>query len=118
MSVAAAGRSSLLCRGLYYQNKSKMQRNETAISDRVSANLLKTPMARSRWRSILFCLPVKVIIGSYQATKAIAKKAQKKFWGFKGIGTHDLRDTVLGVGQEWVQFIPVIWREWNDVYMV
>ena len=65
---------------------------------------------------------------SYEATKAVAKKAQKKFWGFNGIRTHDLRDTgamlyqlsyeaLLVVGQEWVQFIPVMWREW-DVYMI
>ena len=65
---------------------------------------------------------------SYEATKSVGQKAQKKIWGFKGIQTHDLCDTgamlyrlsyeaLLGVGQEWVQFIPVIWREWNDVYM-
>ena len=31
---------------------------------------------------------------SYEATiKAVAKKAQKKFWGFNGIWTHDLCDT-------------------------
>ena len=27
-------------------------------------------------------------------------------------------EALLGVGQEWVQFITVIWREWQDVYMV
>ena len=32
-------------------------------------------------------------IRSYEATKAVAKKAQKKFWGSNGIWTHDLRDT-------------------------
>ena len=63
---------------------------------------------------------------SCEATKAVAKKAQKKIWGFKRVQTHDLRDTdamlyqlsfeaSLEAGQEWVQFIPIIWREW-DVY--
>ena len=30
---------------------------------------------------------------SYEATKAVAKKAQNEFWGFNGIQSHDLRDT-------------------------
>ena len=30
---------------------------------------------------------------SYKATKAVAKKAQKEFLGFKGIRSHDLRST-------------------------
>ena len=30
---------------------------------------------------------------SYEVTKAVAKKAQKKFWGFNKIWTHDLCDT-------------------------
>ena len=67
---------------------------------------------------------------SYEATKAVTNKAQKKIWGFNGIWTHDLRDTdvmlgyqlramaLLVAGQEWVQFILVIWREWNDMCMV
>ena len=66
---------------------------------------------------------------SYKATYAVAKKAQKKIWGFNGTRTHDLHDTgallyqlsymyeALEAGQEQVQFIPVLWREWNDMYM-
>ena len=27
----------------------------------------------------------------YEATKAVAKKAQKKFWGFNGIPSHEFR---------------------------
>ena len=30
---------------------------------------------------------------SYKATKAVAKKAQKEFLGFKGIRSYDLRNT-------------------------
>ena len=57
---------------------------------------------------------------SYEATKAVAKKAQKKFWGLNRIWAHDLHntdalptelqmyETLLGAGQEGVQFIPVI----------
>ena len=30
---------------------------------------------------------------SYEVTKAVTNKAQKTFWGFNGIRTHDLRDT-------------------------
>ena len=30
---------------------------------------------------------------NYEATKAVAKKAQKKFWGSNGIWINDLRDT-------------------------
>ena len=56
-------------------------------------------------------------------------KTQKKFWGSNRIWTHDLHDTgvmlyqlsyeaSLEAGQEGVQFIPVIWREWHDVYMI
>ena len=52
---------------------------------------------------------------SYEVTKAVEKKAKKKFWGFNGIWTHDLHDTggtsyqlsyegLLVVGQVWVQF--------------
>ena len=55
--------------------------------------------------------------------------AQKKFWGSNGIWAHDLHDTsamlyqldyaaLLEAGQVWVQFIPLIWREWHDVYMI
>ena len=61
-------------------------------------------------------------------TKAVAKKAQKKFWGFNGIRTHDICDTsamlyrlsyeaLLEAGQVRVQFIPAIRREW-DVHMI
>ena len=59
--------------------------------------------------------------------KQLQRKPRKKFWGFNGIQTHDLHDTravlyqlsymyeaLLEAGQERVQFIPVIWREWND----
>ena len=61
------------------------------------------------------------------------KKAQKTFCGFNGIRTYDLRDTsvsmlyqlsfevLLRAGQEWVQLIysiPVIWREWDNVYII
>ena len=63
------------------------------------------------------------------ATKAVANKALKKFWGFNGIRTHDLRDTgamlyqlsyeaSLEAGQVQVQFISVVWREWHDVYAI
>ena len=56
---------------------------------------------------------------SYEATKAVAKKAQKKFWDFNGIRTHDLRDTCAMLYQlsyeaspeARVQFIPIIWRD-------
>ena len=53
-----------------------------------------------------------------KATKAVAKKAQKK------ISEASVTDAMLyqmsyeallEAGDEWVQFIPVIWREWNDV---
>ena len=51
----------------------------------------------------------------YKATEAVAKKAQKKFWGFNRILTHDLHNTTamlyqlsyeasLEAGQEQVQF--------------
>ena len=64
---------------------------------------------------------------NYEATKAVAKKVQKKtFWGFNEIRTHDPRDTsemlyqlsckalvVVVVGQEWVRFIRV--KEENDM---
>ena len=64
-----------------------------------------------------------------EATEAVANKAQKQFWGSNGIRTHALRDTgamlyqlsyeaSLEAGQVRVQFIPVIWREWHDVYMI
>ena len=66
-----------------------MQSSETT-SDRFSQVLVKLTVLR--WYSngsiafafnfILFASEFKVIIGSYQATKVIAKKAQKKFWGF------------------------------------
>ena len=50
---------------------------------------------------------------------AVTNKAQKKFWGFNGIQTHDLCDTGVMLyqlsyeasweaGQVRVQFIPVI----------
>ena len=39
---------------------------------------------------------------SYQATKAVAKKAQKEFWGFNGIRSHDLRGT--GVIIYWLSY--------------
>ena len=66
---------------------------------------------------------------SYEATKAVVKKPRKNIWGFNRILTHDLHDTgamlyqlsyeaLLKAGQEPVQFIPVIWREWQDVYMI
>ena len=65
---------------------------------------------------------------TYEATKAVAKKTQKKFWGFNGIQTHNLHDTgamlyrlsyeaLLEAGQVRVQFIPAIRREW-DVHMI
>ena len=54
-----------------------------------------------------------------------AKKAQKKFWGFNGIWTNDLHNTgamlyqlsyeaCLGVGQEWVQYLYLLYEE-NDM---
>ena len=57
------------------------------------------------------------------------KGAQKQFWGSNGIRTHDLRDTGAMLyrlsyeaspegGQVRVQFIPVIWRERREVYMI
>ena len=67
---------------------------------------------------------------SCKATLAIAKKAQKKFWGFNGIWTEDLRDTGAMLyqlsyeaspeaGQVRVQFIPpLMWREWNYVVII
>ena len=66
---------------------------------------------------------------SYEVSWAVTKKAQKKFWGFNGIWTHDLRDTgamlyrlsyeaSLEAGQVRVQFIPVIWREWGNVHTI
>ena len=64
-----------------------------------------------------------------QLTKAVAKKAKNKFWGSNGIQTHDRfitramlyqlsYEALLEAGQEWVQYIPVIWREWHYVYMI
>ena len=34
---------------------------------------------------------------SYEATKAVAKEAQKKLLGFNGIRSHDLRDTSVTI---------------------
>ena len=59
---------------------------------------------------------------------AVTNKAQKKFQGSNGIRTHHLHDigamlywlsyeASLEAGQVLVQFIPIIWREWHDVYM-
>ena len=56
------------------------------------------------------------------------RKPRQKIWGFNGIWTHDLRNTgvmlyqlsyeaLLEAGQERVQFIPILWREWDDVYL-
>ena len=36
---------------------------------------------------------------SYKTTKAVAKKAQKEFLGFKGIRSHDLRNTGVVIYQ-------------------
>ena len=36
---------------------------------------------------------------SYEVTKAVTNKAQKKFWGSNGIRTHDLRDTGVVIYQ-------------------
>ena len=70
---------------------------------------------------------------SYEATEAVAKKAQKQFWGFNGIRTQDLHDYTVAVqcSTNWamkphwkqvkgmqVQFIPVIWRQWQNVYVI
>ena len=60
---------------------------------------------------------------------AVANKKKPKFWVSNGIQTHDLRDTDVRLyrlsyeaspkaGQVQVQFIPVIWREWDYVYMI
>ena len=60
---------------------------------------------------------------------AVTNKAQKKFWGSNRIRTHDLRDTgamlyqlsykaSLEADQVQVQFVPIIWREWHDVYVI
>ena len=57
----------------------------------------------------------------------LTNKAHQKFWGFKGIRTHDLRDTgamlyelsyeaSMGAGQLRVQFISVIWE--HDVKFI
>ena len=56
-------------------------------------------------------------------------KPREKFWGSNGIQTHNRRDTgvmlyqlsyeaSLEAGQVPVQFIPVIWRVWHDVYII
>ena len=66
---------------------------------------------------------------SCEVTEAVTNKAQKKFWGSNGIRTHDLRDTGAMIyrlsyeaspeaGQVRVQFIPIIWRERCEVYMI
>ena len=63
---------------------------------------------------------------SCEATKAVAKKVQENIRGFNGIWTHYLRDTgamlyqlsseaSLEAGQEQIQVIPVMWREWGVV---
>ena len=66
---------------------------------------------------------VKVTLAVVKQLKQLQRKPPKKLWGSNGIWNHDLRDTgrptlyqlsyeaSLEAGQEWVQFIPVIWRE-------
>ena len=60
---------------------------------------------------------------------AVTNKAQKKFWGSKGIRTHDIRDIgamlyqlsyedSLEAGQVQVQFIPVLWLEVNEAMCI
>ena len=57
---------------------------------------------------------------SYEATKTVAKIAQRNFWGFNGIRTPDLQDTGVMlyqiIGQEWVQFTPVTVYEERCIY--
>ena len=74
-------------------------------------------------------IEVKVIFTvAKQLLKAVVKKAKKKIWGFNGIWTYDFRDTgamlyqlsyeaLLETGQEQVQLIPVIWKEWDRVHV-
>ena len=61
--------------------------------------------------------------------KQLQRKHRTILWGFNGIRKIDLRYTsvmlyqlsyeaLMEPGQEQVQFIPVIWREWCDVYTV
>ena len=69
-------------------------------------------------------------ITSERDLRRIAKKAQKNTWDSNGIGTNDPHDTGLmlyqlsyetsleAVGQERVQFVLVVWREWNEACMI
>ena len=69
-------------------------------------------------------------ITSERDLRRIAKKAQKNTWDSNEIGTNDPHDTGLmlyqlsyetsleAVGQERVQFVLVVWREWNEACMI
>ena len=64
---------------------------------------------------------------SYEATKAVVKKSQKKSEASKGIWTHDLRHVLVQCSTNWamkpllvggqvqVQFIAIEWREYMIV---
>ena len=65
----------------------------------------------------------------YIEIKVIFTVVKQLLKGFNGIWTYDLRDTgamlyrliyeaLLETGQEQVQLIPVIWREWDNVRMI
>ena len=71
---------------------------------------------------------MKVIPAVVKQLKQLQRISRKKFWGFKGIRTDDLRDTGAMLywlsyeaspeaGQVRVQFTPVIWRELGIMYM-
>ena len=78
---------------------------------------------RCLWHESYFCTADKEYEWkdrrSYEATKAVTKKAQKQFWGSNGIRTRDLRNTgamlyrlsyeaSLEAGQVRVQFIDIM----------
>ena len=67
---------------------------------------------------------------SYEVTKAVTNKTQKKFWHFNGFEPMTsaipvrcstnwaMNEASAEAGQVQVQFIPVIWWEWYEVYMI
>ena len=77
----------------------------------------------------IFHLQVKVIFTVVKQLKQLQRKPRNKDFnkkeGFNGIRAHNLCDTGAMLYQlsyeaslEADQDLPVIWREWNDVYMI
>ena len=64
------------------------------------------PTKTKYWQKVLFTRESDP--RSYEATKAVAMKAQRKFWSFNGIWTHHLRDTGVMLYQLTARIISLI----------